>query len=237
MNNDEVTADVLYKIFPGLKEVNEEVPRMINKCTTVSYRYLEKHRELIVLFDRYKRALDRFVFLQKKMDVSIDMLRAILTDIGTEGINEDLMAKFKAEQEILMSEYHNIRDEMSSKFFLNFDKAYKNIERDTDDIFDIIQKTSTEISEKFTINTSEGKEKLNIQVQKIVTDLNKKQPVTASSTRYSEIIKLSPLPSPPDTETPTYHIVLIYPDEQAEPIQYTYRIFDLSEEDVPENYK
>ncbi len=120
----------LFALFPALKDINYQLPNILDKCQTLTTHYLEKHLELLNLARKYKYYFDLMMHLIKNFGKEVKILDGI-------NVSPDLLTDitdFQNTQDKIMKEYEDIVQFYESKG-ISFENAYNELESHVNELF------------------------------------------------------------------------------------------------------
>jgi hypothetical protein len=98
-----LSMDELYGLFPALRDINYQLPNVLEKCQTLTTHYLEKHLELLNLARKYKYYFDLLMQIVKNFSKE-------MTKLGGIDVSPDLLADIEPlqekQKEIMKEHFH-----------------------------------------------------------------------------------------------------------------------------------
>lgn len=220
--DDDFTVDKLFRMFPKLQEINVQMPIVINKCYMISFSYVDKHYELLNLFDKYGKLLLKYTAIYEQYETIIINLRTIAEKISDNDAIDNL-EELKREQQSIMQDYDSVVNKWSEKG-IDFSNNYENIIFSIEDVIKDIVKSSSQIN-SMTPNTIQSK----------LDELNRSDHITMSSQTYISMYSDN---TPPTGEN-KQKIVVFYPqvkkddmDKDKDIYKYVSSIIEIDNKDL-----
>lgn len=152
--DEKISMEDMYKMFPDLEIINNELPNFLNKCRFLSTKYYEKHLELLSVYLKYKKCFQHY--LRNITGFGNDLKQIynvnLTLDVSNSLIDDETFEEFKKKQQEIMEEYERITQDYT-KLGVNFTENYEEIKNNIRDLFKVsntnsIFKDETEIDKQ-----------------------------------------------------------------------------------------
>lgn len=117
----DVMRRLVQKFVPGLLELSNGIPKIVNQCTNLQQNYIVKHFELLSLFHMLTVRASSYVELARQANANLEPLGDIFESANRILNDEELDAKIE-QQKTLMEEFGKMVEEFE-KSGIDFSKS------------------------------------------------------------------------------------------------------------------